>query len=164
MISLDKELSQQCPCGTKLTYSSCCYLYITLANIPEFPEQLMRSRYTAFVFANGEYLYNTHHPETRSSLSAEELRLSAQQNKWCKLEVLSSIIDNPVSGKVSFKAFYIRDGFLHCHHEISTFKKQSGRWLYHSPEFPEPATSPKKINRNESCPCGSNKKFKRCCG
>ena len=29
---------------------------------------------------------------------------------------------------------------------------------------PEPQRSPGKIGRNEPCPCGSGKKYKRCCG
>jgi SWIM/SEC-C metal-binding protein len=29
---------------------------------------------------------------------------------------------------------------------------------------PKPATTEKKIGRNEPCPCGSGKKFKNCCG
>jgi preprotein translocase subunit SecA len=35
-------------------------------------------------------------------------------------------------------------------------------------EQPEPAKSPepsaKKVGRNEPCPCGSGKKYKKCCG
>ncbi|MBL9101040.1 MAG: SEC-C domain-containing protein [Myxococcales bacterium] len=29
---------------------------------------------------------------------------------------------------------------------------------------PEPHLSPDKVGRNSPCPCGSGKKFKRCCG
>jgi SWIM/SEC-C metal-binding protein len=29
---------------------------------------------------------------------------------------------------------------------------------------PEPARASKKVGRNDPCPCGSGKKFKRCCG
>jgi SWIM/SEC-C metal-binding protein len=29
---------------------------------------------------------------------------------------------------------------------------------------PQPVTVEKKIGRNETCPCGSGKKFKNCCG
>jgi uncharacterized protein YecA (UPF0149 family) len=31
-------------------------------------------------------------------------------------------------------------------------------------EPPRPVVSPPKIGRNEPCPCGSGKKFKKCCG
>jgi len=29
---------------------------------------------------------------------------------------------------------------------------------------PQPVTAEKKVGRNELCPCGSGKKYKRCCG
>jgi SWIM/SEC-C metal-binding protein len=29
---------------------------------------------------------------------------------------------------------------------------------------PKPVTAEKKVGRNEPCPCGSGKKYKRCCG
>jgi SWIM/SEC-C metal-binding protein len=29
---------------------------------------------------------------------------------------------------------------------------------------PKPKTAEKKVGRNEPCPCGSGKKYKRCCG
>ena len=30
--------------------------------------------------------------------------------------------------------------------------------------FPTPYVAPPKIGRNEPCPCGSGKKYKKCCG
>ncbi|MBW2490541.1 MAG: SEC-C domain-containing protein [Deltaproteobacteria bacterium] len=30
--------------------------------------------------------------------------------------------------------------------------------------WPKPKEAEKKIGRNEPCPCGSNKKYKKCCG
>ena len=34
------------------------------------------------------------------------------------------------------------------------------------PEFAKPAASPsqKEVGRNDPCPCGSGKKYKKCCG
>ena len=33
-----------------------------------------------------------------------------------------------------------------------------------APPKAQPITSEKKIGRNEPCPCGSGKKYKKCCG
>lgn len=33
-----------------------------------------------------------------------------------------------------------------------------------SPKAASPITAPKKVGRNEPCPCGSGKKYKQCCG
>jgi len=30
--------------------------------------------------------------------------------------------------------------------------------------WPEPAKADEKVGRNEPCPCGSGKKYKKCCG
>ena len=30
--------------------------------------------------------------------------------------------------------------------------------------WPKPVAAEKKVGRNESCPCGSGKKYKKCCG
>jgi len=33
-----------------------------------------------------------------------------------------------------------------------------------TPEAPEPATRNRPVSGNDYCPCGSGKKFKKCCG
>lgn len=43
----------------------------------------------------------------------------------------------------------------------STSQKHSGKGV---PPSPTRATVPKKIGRNDPCPCGSGKKYKKCCG
>ncbi len=43
-----------CPCGAMRDYVRCCGQYIDAAVLPESPEQLMRSRYTAFVRRNSD--------------------------------------------------------------------------------------------------------------
>ncbi|MDO4806704.1 MAG: SEC-C metal-binding domain-containing protein [Coriobacteriales bacterium] len=43
-------------------------------------------------------------------------------------------------------------------------QRQSGRGLGSRPVFYNPDGSTKKVGRNDPCPCGSGKKYKRCCG
>lgn len=47
------------------------------------------------------------------------------------------------------------------------YRKEKEKTLRRSPQMPqsftEPAAGHKKIGRNEPCPCGSGKKFKKCC-
>ena len=38
-----------CPCGSGELYEKCCGVYHSGAAVPETPEQLMRSRYSAYV-------------------------------------------------------------------------------------------------------------------
>ncbi|MCD4676693.1 MAG: hypothetical protein K8S18_11970, partial [Desulfobacula sp.] len=45
-----------CYCGSQKFYEECCFPFISGSLIPKNPEQLMRSRYSAFCIKNIEYL------------------------------------------------------------------------------------------------------------
>ena len=53
------------------------------------------------------------------------------------------------------------------HHEHAYFKKLDGEWKFIDGEIesgvPYVREEPK-IGRNDPCPCGSGKKYKKCCG
>ena len=57
----------------------------------------------------------------------------------------------------------------HCQFgETSRFVKESGLWLYVdgdvAPAGGQLEDGSGKIGRNDACPCGSGRKFKKCCG
>jgi len=55
-------------------------------------EQLMRSRYSAFVLGNVEYLQKSHHSSKRPShKEAREIKEWATSVNWIKLEVLRTV-------------------------------------------------------------------------
>lgn len=128
--------------------------------LPETPEQLMRSRYSAYFLGLGQYIFDTHHADFRGDVSVEDFEQSAQSTQWCGLEVVRAEQDGD-SGVVEFKAYFLDKEKLHCLHEASNFVRENGRWFYTDGEF-----KPKqvlKISRNDLCPCGSGKKAKKCC-
>ncbi|MFW0716881.1 YchJ family protein [Pedobacter sp. N23S346] len=89
-------------------------------------EALMRSRYSAFVVADADYLYQTTHMSKRKGNSKEAYLKSAKDTKWLKLEIISSDFD-----MVEFKAFYLNKKFLpEVLHEKSNFKLEDGKWYY----------------------------------
>ncbi|MBY6185818.1 YchJ family protein [Marinobacter hydrocarbonoclasticus] len=149
-----------CPCGSTLEYPSCCQPFHDGLTRPDTPEQLMRSRYCAYVLAKAPYLIATHHPDFRGDLSEGDLVESCKQTQWQRLEIVDAPPHQGDKGVVEFKAWF-RDGeALRALHERSRFVREAGQWLYCDGEFsPEP-----KAGRNAACPCGSGKKFKRCCG
>lgn len=53
-----------CPCGSGTSYSDCCQPFHTKAKNAPTAELLMRSRYSAFVLGNEEYLLYSWAPET----------------------------------------------------------------------------------------------------
>jgi SEC-C motif-containing protein len=84
------------------------------------PEQLMRSRYSAFVVGDGDYLLRTWHPRTRPA----ELRLS-QEVEWLSLHVVEATGD-----EVEFIARYRGPGGRGFQRERSRFVQRGGRWYY----------------------------------
>lgn len=119
----------------------------------------MRSRFSAFVYQLGDYLYDTYHPEFRGSLTAEVL--AEKTVDWKNLQIISTNSAD-YSGYVEFKAWFLEQGNLACHHERSNFVKEDNQWLYcDGLLYPEQKSG--KIKRNDPCPCGSGKKYKHCC-
>lgn len=153
-----------CPCNSGLTYPTCCDRFISGREHPESAEVLMRSRYTAYTQANAEYLLATWHPSQREGLTLDTLRESARAIDWQRLEVLHSVGEGQArEGVVEFKAWYRQDGQMTALHERSRFVREGLQWFYVKGQL-NPPTPRQKIGRNTSCPCGSGKKYKRCCG
>jgi SEC-C motif-containing protein len=127
------EKIDPCPCGSGLEYNPCCgqFLQGKRANTAE---QLMRSRYTAYVVNDETYLLKTWHKNTRP----QTLNLSQQPPlKWMGLKVLNHIVDveYPDQARVEFVARYKVNGKAEKIHELSRFKKQHGRWFYVDGDF-----------------------------
>lgn len=151
---------KDCPCGSGQDYMQCCGRYIETGDLPQCPEQLMRSRYTAYVTCNSDYLLQTWHTETKPM----HLELEQEIN-WLSLEIIDCQISNSNEneGYVEFMARFTNNGRTLILHEHSRFHRVNRQWFYVDGQiFPQPAT--KKMARNALCPCGSGKKFKRCCG
>lgn len=121
--------SELCPCHSAKTYSKCCQPYLSGHAKARTVKQLMRSRYSAYALGGyGDYLFRTWHPESRGSLQPKDLDLNT--TNWTNLEVLQSQqIGN--KGRVEFIArFANEDGSEGIHHELSTFVREMGHWLY----------------------------------
>ena len=119
----------------------------------------MRSRYSAFANDNRDYLIASWHPATRP----EKLQLE-QEMEWGGLSIEQTLKGQPgdSSGVVQFCARYRHGGVPGELRERSRFEQIDGRWYYLDGES-MPSQTPK-VGRNQPCPCGSGKKFKRCCG
>ena len=150
-----------CYCGSKKNYEDCCYPFLSGNLKPETPEQLMRSRYSAFCIKDVEYLFSTHHPSKRQLNERELLAQTMRDSQWIGLKILStdeSQIDQRI-GFVEFVAFYKskEEGQLH---ENSKFIREKDIWYYLDGVTLESL----KFGRNEPCWCESGKKYKKCHG
>ena len=64
---------------------------------------------------------------------------------------------------VEFEARLLFEGRVEAMRELSSFVRDNGQWLYTDGKMLTPGFTPWKPGRNEACPCGSGRKFKRCC-
>ncbi len=114
----------------------------------------MRSRYVAFVLRRQDYLLRTWHADHRP------LRLDFDVDRWLGLEILrcEGGMEHDVSGLVEFRAAFEADGECRVLHEVSRFKCVDGCWFY-----VDGVCRMEHPGRNARCPCGSGRRFKRCC-
>lgn len=151
-----------CPCGSKKMYAECCQVLHMKKAIAKTPEQLMRSRYSAYALGGlGNYLAATWHPDNLGVLSNDEL--NDRTSNWVGLNIIqSSVSKNGIQGQVEFIAAFEdlhHQGKRQFLHEYSNFEKVNGAWVYTEGDI----RTIKFPKRNESCLCGSDLKFKKCC-
>ncbi|WP_428634446.1 YchJ family protein [Sedimenticola sp.] len=147
----------RCPCDSGLDYVVCCEVFHRGVELPVAAEKLMRSRYSAYVLQHTDYLLRTWHPSTRPA----NLDLAAEDVVWLGLEIIETKqgTEKDDEGLVEFVA-RSQGGQLH---ERSRFIRESGQWYYRDGTLLPPVLAVKP-GRNGPCPCGSGKKFKKCCG
>jgi len=156
-----------CPCDSHLEYKTCCQPYLSGKAAPDTAEALMRSRYTAYVKQDIDYLSKTHHPQTRHEFDPEAAKEWSEKSSWKGLEIKSvqQGASKDDEGFVEFIAHYEMDDQPTDHYEIGQFKKLDGQWYFFdgkTPRDPYIRSAPK-VGRNDPCPCGSGKKSKKCC-
>lgn len=126
-----------CPCGSRKIYAQCCEVFISKTKLPETPEQLMRSRYTAFTRADADYMqFSMKEGALGEEFNPEEVRAWALSVKWQELKIFKSYLDkNDLNkGYVLFSAIYKQAGKKFEINELSEFIKQdNGQWLYTGP-------------------------------
>lgn len=124
---------ENCPCGSKKSFSQCCEEYLSGNNNAETAEQLMCSRYSAYVKENKPYLKKTWHKETRPENIEFEPKI-----KWTRLRIKKTSMGgiDDQEGSVEFIATYKINGRALQLHEISRFRRSDGRWVYLDGEHP----------------------------
>lgn len=117
-----------CPCGLPARYAHCCGRWHTGPTQFQAPdaEALMRSRYSAYVLALGDYLLATWHPSTRPA----EPPSFEPGLRWLGLEVRRHLRQDGQHAQVEFVARSKLGGRAHRHQETSRFVFEAGRWLY----------------------------------
>ena len=128
---IKKITTIDCPCGAvnaagdKLSFDSCCGPLLHQLTSAITAEQLMRSRYTAYVMSDFNYLRQTWHPDTCPSDLNESNCI-----KWLGLQILSCSESEQELAEVHFVARYKIHGRAEKLEEHSRFKKINHTWFY----------------------------------
>lgn len=123
----------QCPCNPLTEYKNCCKKAHQNINLAITAENLMRSRYSAFVLGDIDYLQKSHHSSTRpNKREKKDILQWAKSVQWIKLEVLNTYKGTSMDtiGNVEFKAFFMENGKVEIIHENSLFYKDTECWTY----------------------------------
>jgi SEC-C motif-containing protein len=130
----------------------------------------MRARYTAHTLADVDFIERTHDPESRADIDRDATERWARRADWLGLEIRETVEGGASDdvGAVEFVAHYRERGERRLHHELARFKRDAeGEWVYVDGEAPDTGTvrhEGPRAGRNDPCPCGSGRKFKKCCG
>lgn len=126
---------RDCPCG-RGRYATCCgplHAAVAVAAAPDAPagayaadaDALMRSRYSAYVLGDADYLLATWHASTRPDTIEFVTGL-----RWLGLEVKRHVADGE-RAVVEFVARHrLGGGRAGRLHETSRFIREDGRWFY----------------------------------
>ena len=158
-----------CPCGSNIDLAECCGPILSGERPAATAEALMRARYSAFVERSFAFLGESLHPDYRADYDPAATRRWAESAQWMGLEILDKErgAQSDQEGSVEFVATYKEKGMIRRHRERSVFRRRDGRWYFVEGELVKAGTEvhqTPKVGRNEPCPCGSGKKYKKCCG
>ena len=124
----------KCPCHSGKPYKECCKPYHTKEALPETPEKLMRSRYSAYALNLPDYIiettlegspaYNNNLLEWRPSITS-----FSKSTNFENLTIESTKIKGD-KGEVTFHATLSSNGADVSFTELSLFEQINGKWFY----------------------------------
>lgn len=156
-----------CPCGSGNPYSECCEQIISGGRPATTAEQLMRARYSAYVFAMMDFVFESTHPDHRQGYDHAGTKAWAETAEWLGLEIIATKKGgtDDSTGEVEFIARFSEKGDRREHHEVGQFQRKDGCWYFTEGRMVRPKPlAVTKPGRNDPCSCGSGLKYKKCCG
>jgi SEC-C motif domain protein len=158
-----------CPCKSGKTFGECCGPIIAGTAQAETAEALMRARYSSYVTGDVMFLKTSAVKAVQEEFDEEASKAWSAAADWHGLEIVATEKGQKgdKEGVVEFRALYTANGEFSNHHEVSQFVREKDGWKFQDGELvqekPVVREEPR-IGRNDPCPCGSGKKYKKCCG
>ena len=157
-----------CPCGLGESLETCCLPIIKGETKAKTAALLMRARYSSYTTGDIDFIVDSTHPDHREDMDVNEIKAWSSKSEWKALEMVDTGEGRGRDewGMVEFKAHFALGGQDHVHYERSEFVKIDGDWFFvdGEPIVAQVQRTGAKVGRNDPCPCGSGKKFKKCCG
>lgn len=126
--------SDFCSCGRRLSFSKCCGPLLKREAEAADPESLMRSRYSAFIHKDIDYLFETLDPQARADFDRSATENWANHSEFLGLEIIKASHEGNkglVEFKAKFKKLNSEDNEEESvHHEVSKFRKHGGVWYF----------------------------------
>jgi len=127
---MPKKINKQrlrCPCGCIRSLAQCCDLYISKQQTALTAEALMRSRYSAYVLGEVDYLLDSWSSLTRP----QQLELNTETH-WKRLQLIECVAGGVDDGEgiVEFIATYKHQGKTQKIQERSRFIREQDLWVY----------------------------------
>jgi SEC-C motif-containing protein len=122
-----KKQAGLCPCGSSKQATDCCLPLLNQGRNASTAEALMRSRYTAFVLQNEDYLRYSWHPDNCPKI------VHLNENIiWLGLKIKNTVAGgvSDETGEVEFVARSKINGKASRLHENSQFTRFENRWVY----------------------------------
>src|SRR5262249_13650046 len=125
------SMKDACPCGSGSPEAACCGRYHR-GELAPTALALMRSRYTAYVHGEIDYLVATHDASTRSSVDREGIARWSRETEWQGLEIIATEAgtEHDEAGVVEFIARGVTAGRPFAMRERSRFRRIDGAWFY----------------------------------
>ena len=120
-----------------------------------------------------QWLVETTHPDYREGVDADKLAGQTRDITWLRLDIAATESDVPAGENgelfdvVEFYAYYELEGIPRQLGERSFFQRKDDKIYYVDGVALRPDAYRRqepKVGRNDPCPCGSGKKYKKCCG
>ena len=119
-----------------------------------------------FVVGDLDYLQKTSAGQAALRFDRAEMALSLPGTEWLGLTISATEAGGPDDdeGTVTFAARFRQYGQVHRQGERSEFRRIGGAWRYCRGEVAALPDNALRVGRNDPCPCGSGKKYKKCHG
>ena len=123
-------MTSLCPCCSQKNYDECCGP-LHKGQAAKTAQALMRSRYSAFVLADMDYVGKTMRPPASVGFDLTATGDWASSLQWLGLRVVESQLRmGGQQATVEFVASYLENDKPLFMHERSVFKMHKGRWYY----------------------------------